>query len=981
MEHHQSHRRNNNAKRKTKRIASLRDELWDKRLILGVPSEEDQFAQQKNGQLQISANAYHEARGPREKAEYLSDLIDGLAERAVPKAAPKQCPGPGDSRISHLDPPQLVPKMLITPESPLRRLLVVQPPGSGKTCIMIDILSNFLDLPYNIIIVGDPDIFLAIQSNLRKCPAQVGGVSLRERNKGQPAWCVLNSNAKEDILPPEHRLKGCSGEKFRNANIYWLDYVRFGNWLHENDASNKSGGKQARKSSKYRESPFSENTLILMDEVHKLAVPGDEQTTGRWKISALYVGEQLFKAGRDPSTNPIVVGFTATPIIDDPAQAICLATVFKGHTDPAIFKDSAMTQLRIPPKSFYDPAAGFVEAIKSVMITEPGIHGKAPRQVSLHDLQKRLSQNRCMQVAAAAPVQGRGSRKDAAGAGGLKAVALAGHPCPVGDNERAKAVMEVYRLREAAVSPLITLFSNLFFVVNTAADPRKFPEMMSRQRLVSTPPGYEEAIANGAKQGPTAAWSELCNFADPRWLRGYVRRRFSGHPQTPEDTKIIEANAPKWKALAQDLRTKATLAGKTAVYVGARTVEGVCSSSEFLFGLSYYLRDKVGYSDGTKESFARMQHGSAASNDRSASSSSSSERGVPTAPVYVFADKTPDILMPKKHEGQGYRPQDYPLLAGDEEFRKEQLNAFNAAPCTGSEGNSASGYAVILLGYEAYKAIDLECASNMIRLVVQPSGRGEQTAGRARRSCSFRRVSDTSKWMVNLLTYVIADPRCPDFDCDCVLGSFYRAQASLQEQILGIMRGCSIGCTNFREFSQWPNPVRCLLDSRATGAITEKQDQRKLYYCSFNGAPGAPPPPAVIKRGVAGDVSPELVLETAGHFCSTHVESQSIPPPSKSDSSASARSDSSSSSRQRQHASRGKSSSHSSRSSSRRYHTAGSALLPSKQSRSNSHRTPASSRPSHGSSKPVKSLLATPPSKKSSSWRHASYIRSGSAIG
>lgn len=862
-----------------KKKGSLRNELWDKRLILGVPSEEDQFAQEKNGQLQISAVAYKEAHGMKAKAEYLTDLIDGLAEGKIPKGAPKQCPPPGSASINHLDPPQLVPKMLITPESPLRRLLVVQPPGSGKTCIMIDILANFLDLPYKIIIVGDADIFLSVQSNLRKCPAKVGAELLRERDPKAPDWCVLNSNAKQNILPEDHRLHGCSDSfKFKNATIYWLDYVRFGNWL---DTSSPQGNKARKKTSKYGDSPFTENTLILMDEVHKLAVPSDEQATARWKVSALYVGKQLFQAGRDPATNPIVVGFTATPIIDDPAQVICLATVFKGHTDPGIFKDAAMTQLRVPPKSFYDPAMKFVQEVKDVTILEPGTHGKYPRKVPIRVLQNQLKENRCIQAGVV-------SNKDQTTkkGGSLKAAALAGHPCPVGESDRAKAVTQVYRLTEAAVQPLVNLFSNLFFVVNSAADPRKFPEMLSRQRLVPAPPGYKEAIGEGMTQGD-ASWAELSNFANPRWLKGYVRRRLIGHEHTQEDTEMIEANAPKWKALARDLTKKATLGGKTAVYVGAKSIEGVCSSSDFLFGLGLYLRHAVGYSDGTTESFNKMNQEEA----ESRSSSYNSEDSKQGPPLFIFADKTPDILMPKKAEGREvYRPQDLPLLAGNEEFRKQQLSGFNAAPCTGEAGGStASDYAIILLGYEAYKAIDLECASNMVRLVVQPHGRGEQTYGRARRSCSFRRVADTSRWMVNLLTYVIEDPSCQNYDCDCILGSFFNAQAQLQEEILGLVRGCSIGCTNFKEFSQWSNPVHCILDAKASGKTSSEQEQRQMYYCSFDGAPGASPPPAQVKRGTSGDVSMDMVLETAGSFCDAHhLAPPIIPSPSANDHLASA---------------------------------------------------------------------------------------------
>lgn len=875
MQQNRQRRKSNN------RAGSLKTELWDKRLILGVPSEEDKFAQSKNGQLQISAEAYREAPTERAKAEYLSDLIDGLADRAIPRSAPKQCPT-GDT-ISHLDPPQLVPKMLITPESPLRRLLVVQPPGSGKTCIMLDILANFLDLPYKIIIVGDSDIFSAVRSNLRKCPARVGSELLRDRNRqNKNEWCVLNSNARPDIIPPDEGIRNCVGEKFQNATIYWLDYVRFGNWLEEFDATSAGGGKKGtKKKSKYSDSPFSSNTLILMDEVHKLAVPGDEQATGKWKTSPLYIGKQLFQAGRDPSSNPIVVGFTATPIIDDPVQAICLATVFKGHTDPSIYTDKTMEHLRIPPKKFYDPSAGFVSQVTSITIHEPSEHPKAPYQMSLSELQRRLRENRCMQAPSKPQV---GKKTGKSEEQGLKALALASHPCPVGDSDRAKSMMEVYTLRQEAVAPLIRLFSNLFFVVNTAADPRKFPEMISRQRLVKIPDNFESEVEEGARSG--ASWTELSNFANPAWLKGYVNRRLEGYDHTEEDSETFKNNAPKWAALARDLQSKNTLGGKTAVYTGARTIPNVCSSTDFLLGLAFYLQHEVGYSDGTAETFERLPQlikeaegqPSSQNSSRQTRSSSSSSRG---PPLFIFADKSDLTGVAAPHPTHGFNEKDYSTLLGHIQFREDQLKLFNAAPCT-DKSTSAGKYAIILLGSEAYKAIDLTCASNMIRLVVQPSGRAEQTAGRARRSCSFRRVSETNKWMVNLLTYVFESPLCEPFDCDCVLGSFYQAQDELQNQILNIMRGCSIGCTNFKAFSQWPSSVKCILDATAHGDLSMHQNTRKLMYCSFDGSPGAPRPPAPIKPGVSGDVSDAFVAETAGEFCSRQ-KADHIPEPSALD--------------------------------------------------------------------------------------------------
>jgi hypothetical protein len=236
-------------------------------------------------------------------------------------------------------------------------------------------------------------------------------------------------------------------------------------------------------------------------------------------------------------------------------------------------------------------------------------------------------------------------------------------------------------------------------------------------------------------------------------------------------------------------------------------------------------------------------------------------------------------MMPRRNEDaeEPYKAKDFTLLAGHTNFRKEQLKAFNDSSCVGSGGHSAANYALLLLGDEAYKAINLSCVSNMIRLVVQPSGKGQQTAGRARRSCSFRTVFDPKNWMVKLMTYVIKDSKCPNFDCDCILGSFYRAQSQLENQILQIMRGYSIGCTNFKKFSKWGNEVTCLLDKKHQDS--EDKPTSNLFHCSYDGSPGANNDnlgPSLIQSNISGDASRELVIESARKFCGNETTSPEL---------------------------------------------------------------------------------------------------------
>lgn len=808
----------------THRTSILTEGMWSDRFRLGVRVEDDDMVQDKNSQLKISAELFGRAKTIPQKAQYLADLIDGIPDGKVPADAPPACnTGPGGA-IEKLDPPQKVPKLLITPTSPISRLIVVQPPGAGKTCIMLDILTNFLTEDYNIIIVGDADVFSSIKKGLRVCPAMgPGGRLIRDRNPGKDAWCTLYSNAKRDLLDQSQLPKGCEGgDKIGKANVYWLTYILFGNWL-------KGGHKKYT-----NDSIFEKNTLILMDEVHKLTAPTEERATGRWRESLLFVGEQLFKA---PANNHLggdrlyIVGFTATPIIDDPVQAICLATVMKGRSDPSIYTDKSMTKLRIDPKRFYTPE--FVDTVSTVSVREPG-PTQSERRMPTKQIAQVLKDNGCIIPAATTA-----SKKTAASPAGTASATVSEHPCPITVNDRSKNIYSVYSLKPQTIDDLERLFSNLFFVTNNTADSRKYPRLVETSRLLAYTPEFATTAAAAMKKNlGKLAWPEVSNFADAVALKSYVRRRLSGAKHTDEDTEMMEKNAPKWRSLVHDLSKSREIAGKTAVYLGARTVAGVATSTEYLFGLSFYLQAKLGFIDGTSPQHTSSEfYTEVQDKDRISYSASS-----PGATVYMVADTSDanakEVTAAKTAENTNTSTPHHRLaLVGNIDFRESQIRAFNATPCVGQvhNGSTASHYSVILLGYESYKAIDLTCATNLVRMVLQPKGKTEQTIGRSHRQCSFSRVPQKD-WRVNAITYIFHDKACPTADCDCVLGSFFEAQSGLQQQILSILRGTSIACSNFAPYNQWPKGTTCLLDKNAPLKLTPDQQDRNFFFCSYSGA-------------------------------------------------------------------------------------------------------------------------------------------------
>lgn len=831
-------------------IASIRKGLWNSKFRLGVRIEDDKMIQEKNTQLQISAQLFAKAITPHQKAQYLSDLIDGVSYGKVPHDAPSACGSNTMGLVDKLDPPQLVPKILITPSSPLQRLIVVQPPGAGKTCIMLDIMSNFLTEDYNILIVGDPDIFSSVLDGLRACPAMAPEGPLRDRNaNNKNRWCALYSNAKRHYFDEGRAPKDCDGGlKFNKARIYWLSYVRFGNWLKGQHAKYKN------------DEIFKANTLILLDEVHKLTAPSEERASPRWRESLLYVGEQLFRAPQDqaPDKKVFVVGFTATPIIDDPVQAICLATVMKGHTDPSIFTDKNMTKLRIDPKKFYTPE--FVNIVDTISVREPG-PSLTEHSMSTSHVAEILKKNNCI---GATINKEKGISKDI-------------HPCPVSAADRAKNIYSVYSLKQSTADNLERLFSNLFFVTNNTADTRKYPSLVETSRLVSYTSKFSEAATAAMKKhAGKVSWQEVSNFANGTLLQHYVRRRLIGMPHTIEDDTMFEHNAPKWRSFVHDLYRNRELSGKIAVYLGAGTVPGVATSTEYLFGLSFYLQAKLGLVDGTI--FPETRH----------------------AAVYIIADEA-DYKELEAARKAADGPEKRVTLTRSTEFRRTQRLAFNKAPCFG-EVSTGARYSIVLLGYESYKALNLECATNLVRMVLQPAGKTEQTIGRARRQCAFARIPK-QKWKVNAVTYIFHASACPEEDCDCLLGSFFAAQSQLQEQILKILRGASIACSNYKDFNQWPNGTVCLLDKGASLKRTPDEQTRNFYFCSYSGLWKYDPEENVthlqyadltpqerqhdvkdyhrapIRPGVSGDVTPQLVKASCAGRCSDLDTSLQIPPP------------------------------------------------------------------------------------------------------
>jgi len=129
-------------------------------------------------------------------AETTRDLATP-GEQPVPRDAPSRCPTGGSRLIEHENEVQRASRRLFQPncDPRYRRVMVEMTPGIGKTCIYVGVIADFLGKRckengkyFDVIVLGDPDIFKSFRDGLRSCPAMaslyeyVGG----EQDSGTP---------------------------------------------------------------------------------------------------------------------------------------------------------------------------------------------------------------------------------------------------------------------------------------------------------------------------------------------------------------------------------------------------------------------------------------------------------------------------------------------------------------------------------------------------------------------------------------------------------------------------------------------------------------------------------------------------------------------------------------------------------------------------------------------------------------------------
>ena len=296
-------------------------------------------------------------------------------------------------RIDTLSPAQKLPGQLMKPGG-LVRLLVDMSPGAGKTCIILDVASNFLGEGWTAIVVGDQDTRIGLSEGLRQCPAvarfvaRVGGremdegpTLLRDINDYYPSsdrdrrFCGTLGDVHAELLGPgRYDCPDVPGRppvrRWAHAKFLSLTYVEAGNLV-----SAWADGPPA--SGRYRSlDPRSPKIVWLLDEAHRLINVAEEPST--WKRSILTLADFFGSLGAEPleegsaTLGPAVVFLSASPnVTTNPQQTIQLVTALWGKANPNVFEaGDASKPLLVPAEGFNDPANGFVRELRELEVVE-----------------------------------------------------------------------------------------------------------------------------------------------------------------------------------------------------------------------------------------------------------------------------------------------------------------------------------------------------------------------------------------------------------------------------------------------------------------------------------------------------------------------------------------------------------------------------------------------------------------------------------
>lgn len=896
------------ADRSRPKLDIISHQLWDSNTSAGKVV---QYAAEKS---MLKAERWAQLNSVEERARYISSALGHRKQPRINVSNPKLCPKGGGS-IENLNDVQQVAPRLLTPDGPIRRLILQIPPGAGKTCTYLGVMAQFIGNGHTIVVVGDDDVFAVFKEGLRQCPAKVykhmvepdgktrataETVYLRDINPHMSAFCTVKSQGTNPSLQGSPYTCDSNALTWVDTRVYFFNFVMAGNWMQAWSEDRKNAKGEAVSSMYHEVSPFSNKLLLVVDEAHKLGVPSMEQTTERWKSAAALFPKYIASLGKDSSTNPFILAGTATVNTTQmPTLSLCLPRVIKGYTDSSIFVDN---QIDAPPRlnlhEYLSPGAGFVQLAEKVTLHSyaPPKHEANTIAVSVKVLKERLDKFKGF-----ASDDPKDKKSGTAPAEDLT------HPCPVSITALRQASYSIFEPIDTAQNrkTLLDIWAGVVYIVDMSQDFRYYPTTnhpYPTMRAVHLPKSnktisQEEYLSLLAKPKGLSRWTEVSLFADHTRLMAMVQRCLDGEPL---DMEVVESLAPKWKAVADDLKKDVRLRGRSMIYPGAFNRKG-CDDNYYLILLAFYLQARL---RSTVAKYYPKSEGHQLVTVESAMSEKGSEPRRDAPAIYIVGDSTEGKYQKNEVDahikkgraaieaGKTPNAEDLVFMISTREFRERQYNLYNDEVCPGASyvPQEASCNTIVILGEGGHKALDLKCTSNGFILTTMPGGKFQQTQGRVKRSCAFKKLMDaTQLWTVNVRTYLLWSEDCLEKGpvIDQALHSFYSAQYNITRYLEMIEAMAGVGCSNWEIYSNWKKTFeafnsypqggfKCAHDVDPADLHAKNQDNWKFFFCSDKGV-GAP---HVIERGVSGDVDVDAVLQSTHGTCKvtplTSLEAQSV---------------------------------------------------------------------------------------------------------
>lgn len=217
---------------------------------------------------------------------------------------------------------------LVHPETPIDRFLVVHRTGLGKTYTMILVLNNFYYDPRpKIVIFPNDKVRNNFYQELMKFPNKYRDYVLQKTGRRDATSVPLSDVI--DILAMKGHLRQAGRPGYIAAPLRAFRYTIAGG---SQVISSRGPSEPIFKIGYTGTNPY-DNKIVLMDEFHNLIKPDEETKKFQDKLDRLKAA--LYKA-----QNSVIVGLTATPIVDHVDDMINIMRLVKGEK----YKDAPTTE-------------------------------------------------------------------------------------------------------------------------------------------------------------------------------------------------------------------------------------------------------------------------------------------------------------------------------------------------------------------------------------------------------------------------------------------------------------------------------------------------------------------------------------------------------------------------------------------------------------------------------------------------------------